>query len=158
MIGLVDRTLSLLFLRPEDRTQPSQRFLGDDQARGDSGLGPSDQAVPAELLVFRAIGVEDPLLNVAGKTQRTRGSVDDGLLDGLCVFLEDGKALIHLGQTAVDQGICLLDKRGDVGIRAGEVRQERLREALIALVGILEGFGAVFVVLERCDGVRDDGV
>jgi hypothetical protein len=95
---------------------------------------------------------------IPSKTKREECSVDDGGFDFFGLFLDDGESLVDFGQTLVAERVGFGDVGCDVGVGGGEVWEEWFCKALVALVGVFEGGGAVFVVFEGCDGVGDDGV
>lgn len=95
---------------------------------------------------------------IPGKTEREEGRVDDGVFDLFGVFLDDGEPFVDLGQTLVAERVGFGDVGCDVGVGCGEVREEGLCETLVALVGVLDGGGAVLVLFERYDGVGDQWV
>lgn len=98
------------------------------------------------------------LAGIPGKTEREKCSVDDGIFDLSSLFLDDGEPLVDLGQAMVAERVGFGDVGCDVGVGGGEVWEEWLCDPLVALVGVFDGGGAVFVVFEGCDGVGDDGV
>jgi hypothetical protein len=155
---LIHHLLSLLLGLLEPSRQISQRLGREHQARRDDSLAGSDDAITTALLVFRAIDIEEVLLDVAGHTDGKSGGVVDSAADLLGIFADDGEARVDLGQTLVTQSIGAGQVRCDIAVRGGEVRQDGLGDAGVGVVAELEGLGAVGIALEEGDGVGDDGV
>lgn len=125
--------------------------MGEKQTGRDHGLAARDIAITAALGILRAIELEHVLLDVAGQPQREVDPVENGSLDRLRVLLNNGENKFHLGQPSVAYGVNLGDVGSEVAVWLGEIRQDWLGKARIALVSIVNGLGAVFRVLEGRD-------
>lgn len=150
---LSSRILGLLFLRTQIGAQEAQRLLGEEKAGGDGGLAAGHEAISAALLVFRAVQVEDVLLDVTCELEGEEGIVDNGAPDLFGILLDDRESLVNLAQAVVSQGIGLADIGSDISVGLGEVGEDGLRKAVVTLVGVVQGLGGVLVALEGCDGV-----
>lgn len=137
---------------------PRQRLLRDNQASRDNRLSGGKDAIATALLVFRSIGVEEVVLDIACDAHRVASGVVDSTADLLGIFSDDGEASIDLAQTLVTESIGTSKVRCNIVVGRGEVGQDGLGQAGVALVGELDGLGTVWVALEDGDGVGDDGV
>lgn len=155
---LIDNIFGLLLGLLQPGGEVGQRLSRQHQARRDQSLAGSHDAIPATLLVFGAVDLEQMLLDIAGDTDRVPGGVVDGAADLLGVFTDDGEARVNLGQTLVAQSVGAGHVGRDITVRSREVGEDWLGEAVVGLVAVLDGLGAVGVALEEGDGVGDDGV
>lgn len=74
------------------------------------------------------------------------------------VLLNDGEERVKLGQPLVTQVIGPDEIRDKVAEWLGEVREDGLCEESVALVGVLQRFRAILVVLEGGYRIRYNGV
>jgi hypothetical protein len=155
---LVDSLFHLLLLSLQERANPSQRLLRQDQTGSNNGLTGSKDTITTTLLVLRPIDIKNMVLNLSSETHGRRSSVVDRATQLLGILLEDGEASIDLGQTLVTEGVGTGQVGSYIAVWGGEVGQDGLRQVGVALVGVLDGLGSVGVALVEGDGVRDDGV
>lgn len=132
---LVHRVLGLLLLGPEELTDPAQGVRRDDQARRDHGTAGLDQTVSIAVTILVVPGLEDVVLALNGDADREEDGIDDGAWELVRRRLDDGKGLFDSAQAIVGERVSLFDVGRDVLIRTVEVREERLGEGSIALVG-----------------------
>ena len=159
LVGLVvDHVLHLLLLGLQQGAEEAQRLLRQDQAGRDQRLAAGHHPVTTALLVLGSVGVKDMGLDFAHDSHRVSGVIVDGVPELLGVLLDQRESRVDLRQSLVAEGVCAGQVGGDVAVGFGEVGQEGLRDAVIALVGVLYGLGAVLVALKDGDGVGDEGV
>lgn len=155
---LIDHILHLILGRLQPGTNPSQRLLRERQAGRDDRLTRSNDPVTPALLVFRAIDIKDMVFDVARKAHRIARLVVDDAADFLGILADDGEPRVDLAQTLVTEGVGAGQVGRDIAVGSGEVGQDGLGQAGVAVVGVFEGLGAIGVALEEADGVGDDGV
>lgn len=98
------------------------------------------------------------VLHIACDAHRITSGVVDSTADLLGIFTDDGEASIDLTETLVTESVGTGKVRCDIAVWRGEVGQDRLGQAGIALVGELNGLGTIRVALEQSDGVGDNRV
>jgi hypothetical protein len=155
---LVDSLFHLFLLSLQERANPSQRLLRQDQTGSNNGLAGSKDTITTTLLILRSIDIKNMVLNLSSETHGNRSSVVDRAAQLLGILLDNGEASINLGQTLVTERIGTGQVGSYIAVWSGEVGQDGLGQAGVALVGVLDGLGSVGVALVEGDGVRDDGV
>lgn len=91
------RILSLFFFCLQERIDPGQRFLRQDQAGCDNGLAASNHAITSTLLVFGPIGVKKVLFHVADQSHREVGIFKDRSLELLRILFNERERRVELG-------------------------------------------------------------
>lgn len=125
-----------------------ESVVGNLQLSADAGLDRLDEPLWALcLLVLVLVCAED--IGERGEGQ---------LLELGCVFLDDGDALLELGEGRVTQLVGARQVRRDVRVWCLEVGMEGSNEGIVGVVEESEGLGAVGVGLVELDRVVDDGV
>ena len=148
----------LFLLLPQERAQPCKRIARDHQAGRNHGLGTGYVAIATALLVLAGVGVQDIVLAVTDEAEGEVCVVQDGALDLLGVFFDDGEGVVHFGESVGAEGVGFGDVGSYVSVGTLGVGDEGCNELLVAGVGEVEGFLAIGIGLEGRDGVGDDGI
>lgn len=157
-VGVLCHALGLLLPGAQEAAEPSQGIRREDKAGGDEGLATRHHAVAAAFPVLGAVGVQGVILALARQTEGEECIVQDGSLDGGCVFLDDREGLVDFAQATLGDGVGLGDDRSDESVGFLGVWEDGLDEGLEAGVGEVKRFLSVGIALECGDGVADDGV
>jgi hypothetical protein len=155
---LLNHLLCFLLLGLQKAAQPLQHLGSKHKRRRDSSLAAGDIAIAAALLVLVRVGAEDPVFGLGALSQRPVDHVADGLLDILRLGLDDGNALVNLGQKLVTELVSLGGIGLCVGSRSLEVRQRRLDKFRISSIGDLDRFCAIRVALEIGNAIANSRI
>lgn len=155
---LVHNFLDFLLGSLKPGVNPRQRLLRDNQASRDNCLSRGKDAIATALLIFSTIGVEEVVLDIACDAHRVSCGVVDSAADLLGIFSDNGEASVDLAQTFVTESVGTGKVRCDIAVGRREVGQDGLGQAGVALVGELDGLGAVWVALEDGNRVGDQRV
>lgn len=150
---VINNLLHLLLLSLQEGANPSQRLLGQNETGSNNGLSRSENTITTTLLVLRTIDIIDMELSIASQTNRQRSPVVDRAAQLLGIFLEDGEAGIDLSETLVTEGVGAGQVRRYIAVGSGEVGQDGLGDAGVALVGEFDGLCSVGIALVVGDGV-----
>lgn len=155
---LLNLLLHILLSSLQPTPHISQRLLRKHKTSRNNRLPRGNKSIPPALLILRPINPKDVVLHIARKAHRVPGGVVDRPADLLGVLADDGEAGVDLAQACVAEGVGAGEVGGHVGVGGGEVGEEGLCEAVVAFVGVVEGFGTVGVCFEEGDGVGDERV
>lgn len=150
---LIDHVLGLLLLVVDDVANPDNKFTGGDKGGSDKGLAVCNNVLTADLLLLLAERLQNVVL---GFETSANGQGNDALGTGVQLLgglLDDGEALVNLGQGLVAEVVCLFGIGAQVSPRTSEVREKRLGKGLVGRVAVDQGLLADGVVPEGNDTV-----
>ena len=155
--------LGLLLARAEPVGRSRQRVAGDLHLGADEGHDAAQQAWAAVVALDRlgvlvVPGRHDVVVGLACDDEGSESVVSGRLEDGLGVLLHDREVLVHFVETVGCDAVGGLDVRLGVVVWSAQVWSQWLAEAVVGVIGDLNGFGAVLVVLEVGDAIGDDWV
>lgn len=138
--------------------EPGQGLVGDNEAGGDEGLGESDDALAAGVLILGIVNGEEV---VAGLGALADGEEDEVLAVGPQLaggLLQRGQPLVHLAEHLVAERVGLFHVRRHVLVRPRQVGDYGLRQRLVRRVAQLYRLLAVRVLLDGRQAVAHEGV